>query len=281
MATIRPVPVIFTIAGFDPGSGAGVTADLKTIAALGGYGVACLTAVTVQSTTGVQRVEGVSTALIRDTLAALAVDTPPVAIKVGMLHNAAAATAVADFLADFLADSPAIPTVLDPVLRSSSGAELLDSDGLIVLERRLLPLVGWITPNLAEAAVLAGSPGHPINRAEDVPAAAAEIRRRYPRLHIVVTGGHLDRPDDYLLAPGPDAQPGLWIEGEFVQTASTHGTGCAFSTALAVALATGAEAEAAVRAAKDYVTGALRHAVPSGRGRGPLAHFWRAGWSSE
>jgi hydroxymethylpyrimidine/phosphomethylpyrimidine kinase len=263
--------VVFTIAGFDPSSGAGASADLKTIAALGGYGVACLTALTVQSTLGVRRTESLPGWLVRETLSTLAEDTPPTAIKIGMLHTAEAAEAVAEFLAS----CRDVPTVLDPVLRSSSGTELLEADGLAVMRQRILPLVGWVTPNLAEAAALSG---RQVGGIEDVPEAAAELQRLYPQLNVVVTGGHLTKPDDYLLSSGG---AGVWIRGEKIETKSTHGTGCAFSTALAVNLAHGADPERAVRAAKDYVTGALRHSPGIGHGRGPLGHFWCFGTSSE
>jgi len=260
--------VVFTIAGFDPSSGAGATADLKTISALGGYGVACLTALTVQSSLGVFRVHSIDAGLVTETLARLAEDTPPAAIKVGMLGTAEVVKTVADFLERWR-----VPSVLDPVFRSSSGADLLDSDGFLLVKERLLPVVAWTTPNLAEAALLSG---RAIRDAGDVPAAAGELQRRYPGLSVVVTGGHLEKPDDYLLMPG---SPGVWLEGERVQTASnygagSHGTGCAFSTALAVSLAKGIQAGAAVRAAKAYVTGALKGAPAIGKGRGPLAHFW-------
>jgi hydroxymethylpyrimidine/phosphomethylpyrimidine kinase len=266
--------VIFVIAGFDPSSGAGATADLKTVAALGGYGVACLTALTVQSTQGVRRTERLPAWLVRETLITLAEDTPPAAIKIGMLHTAEVAEAVAEFLAGWRE----VPTVLDPVLRSSSGAELLDAGGLAVMRQRILPLVGWVTPNLAEAAALSG---RQVGRVEDIPEAAAELRRLYPQLNVVVTGGHLAMPDDYFLSSGRSRIEGVWIQGEKINTTSTHGTGCAFSTALAVSLAHGAEPEEAVRAAKDYVAGALRHAPGIGRGRGPIGHLWRVGTSSE
>jgi hydroxymethylpyrimidine/phosphomethylpyrimidine kinase len=266
--------VIFAIAGFDPSSGAGATADLKTVAALGGYGVACLTALTVQSTLGVRRTESLPGWLVRETLITLAEDTPPAAIKIGMLHTAEVAEAVAEFLAGW----QGVPTVLDPVLRSSSGAELLDAGGLAVMRQRILPLVRWVTPNLAEAAALSG---RQVSGIEDIPEAATELRRLYPQLNVVVTGGHLAKPDDYLLSSGGSGSAGVWIQGEKIDTTSTHGTGCAFSTALAVSLAGGAGPEEAARAAKDYVTGALRHSPGIGHGRGPIGHLWRAGTSSE
>ena len=265
------IPVVLTVAGFDPSSGAGATADLKTISALGGYGVACLTALTVQSSQGVFRVHAIDAEVVRETLARLVEDMPPAAIKIGMLGSGEVAGAVAEFLEGWRG----VPSVLDPVLRSSSGVDLLDSGGFSTVKERILPLVGWAAPNLAEAAALSG---RPVEAAGDVPAAAAELQRQFPALNVVVTGGHLGKPDDYFLAPG---SPGVWVEGERVETRSTHGTGCAFSTALAVSLAKGTGAEEAVRAAKAYVTGALKNAPAIGKGRGPLAHFWKLKDSSE
>ena len=138
-------PVVWTIAGFDPSSGAGITADLKTISSLGCYGVACITALTVQNTMGVRRVEVISPKTVRETLQCLLEDFSPSAIKIGMLATAEIATVVADFL-DAL-PPPRCPMVLDPILRSSSGAELLDQAGRRVLQDRLLPLATVVTPN--------------------------------------------------------------------------------------------------------------------------------------
>jgi hydroxymethylpyrimidine/phosphomethylpyrimidine kinase len=269
------IPLVLTIAGFDPSSGAGATADLKTISALGGYGVACLTALTVQSSLGVFRVHTIDAGVVRETLARLVEDMPPAAIKIGMLGTGPRTGEVVEAVAEFLEGWRSVPSVLDPVLRSSSGVDLLDSDGFSMVKERILPLVGWVTPNLAEAALLSG---RRVEAAGDIPAAAAELQRQFAALNVVVTGGHLGKPDDYFLAPG---SAGVWVEGERVETRSTHGTGCAFSTALAVSLAKGAGAEEAVRAAKAYVTGALKNAPAIGKGRGPLAHFWRLKDSSE
>ena len=273
------VPVVLTIAGFDPSSGAGITADLKTIAAHGMYGVACATALTVQSTQGVRSVSPVSAAVVRDSLACLADDVSFSAIKIGMLATAENVSVVADFLA---AMGPARPlTVLDPVLRSSSGRELLEPEGLRLMREHLLPLVDWITPNLDELEWLLregllreGQPDAPKpSSRQQIPSAAARLRAAAGgRLGVVVTGGDLEPPDDYVLAADG---PGEWLAGERVQTTSTHGTGCAFSTALACCLAAGHAPVAAVASAKLYVAGALRHAYPVGRGAGPMNHLWR------
>jgi hydroxymethylpyrimidine/phosphomethylpyrimidine kinase len=263
-------PVCLTIAGFDPSSGAGVTADLKTFAAHGVYGVAAITALTVQSTQGVRSLEPLRPSLFRETLECLAEDVSLDGVKLGML---AGAGLVAE-AEHFLRARPELraKVVLDPVLRSSSGAGLLDAEGTALLRERLLGVVGWITPNLSELALLTGVE---VRTREQVPAAAERLARQAanignPDMAIVVTGGHLDRPDDYLLLQGK----GSWLPGGRVETRSTHGTGCAFSSALLAELVLGRTGLDAVEAAKRYVTGALRAAYPVGQGRGPLHHLF-------
>jgi len=149
--------VVWTIAGFDPSSGAGITADLKTISSHDCYGVACITALTVQSTLGVRRVEPIAPRTVRETLQVLLDDFPPNAIKIGVL----ATSDIVDIVADFLEalHPPGCPVVLDPILRSSSGAELLDHAGPRLLLARLLPLATVVTPNRSEAALLTGKFG--------------------------------------------------------------------------------------------------------------------------
>ncbi len=145
-------PIVLTIAGFDPSSGAGVTADIKTIAAHGCYGVACITALTVQSTAGVRRVEPLSPDLVVETLAELSADVEIAAVHVGMLGSGKVARAVADFLA-----TERLPNiVLDPILKSSSGAELVDTAGARLMLEKFLPLATVVTPNLDEASALTG-----------------------------------------------------------------------------------------------------------------------------
>ena len=158
-------------------------------------------------------------------------------------------------------------------IRSSSGRELLSPEGVARLLSELLAHVGWITPNLDELAVLTEE--GPISLA-GVPAAAArlqELARKAgnPKLSVVATGGHHDRPDDFLLTCGGK---GTWFEGKRVETESTHGTGCAFSSALLCQLVQGASPQQAVAGAKEYVTAALKVAYPVGRGRGPMHHLF-------
>lgn len=265
-------PIALTIAGFDPSSGAGITADLKVFAAHDIYGMACITALTIQSTLGVRRVEPVAAGTIRDTLACLRDDIIPAGVKIGMLATAEAVTETARFLAETGIDRRRV--VLDPVIRSSSGRELLTSEGLTRLRSELLPHIGWITPNLDELAALTERPS--LQR-EDIAIAAAELQQitrdaGNPGLHIVVTGGHLDRPDDFLLTPKGSAE---WLPGERVATRSTHGTGCAFSSALLCQLIRGAEPKEAAASAKAYVTDALKAAFPVGKGKGPMHHPFR------
>jgi hydroxymethylpyrimidine/phosphomethylpyrimidine kinase len=270
-ATSSP-PVALTIAGFDPGSGAGITADLKTFAAHRIYGVACISAMTVQSTLGVRAVEPLQPMLVRQTLECLAEDVSLSGIKIGMLGSSAVVCEVSSFLTAQSGTIPRERIVLDPVLRSTSGTALIDQDGVRVIREELLPRVGWITPNVDELALLAG--GSPDR--EEVPSAAARLQAIAARLgndalNVVVTGGHLSRPDDFLLTA---SGAGNWLAGEKIITNATHGTGCAFSSALLCELISGRSPEEAVAAAKAYVTEALRSAYPVGKGKGPMNHLF-------
>jgi hydroxymethylpyrimidine/phosphomethylpyrimidine kinase len=265
-------PIALTIAGFDPSSGAGIAADLKVFAAHDLYGMACITALTVQSTLGVKRVEPVAGETIRETLTCLREDVAPSGVKIGMLATAEAVTEVARFLAESGIDRHKV--VLDPVIRSSSGRELLSQEGVIQLRSELLAHAGWITPNLEELAVLTQTEAM---TKETVPDAAARLQflartAGNPELHVLVTGGHLDRPDDFLLAPNGD---GTWLPGERIETQSTHGTGCALSSALLCQLIAGKAAGEAATEAKAYVAAALKAAYPVGHGKGPIHHLFR------
>ncbi|HYK37375.1 bifunctional hydroxymethylpyrimidine kinase/phosphomethylpyrimidine kinase [Alloacidobacterium sp.] len=265
-------PIALTIAGFDPSCGAGITADLKVFAAHNIYGIACITALTVQSSMGVKRVEPVAPQTVRETLDDLLEDVLPNGVKVGMLATADAVSKTAQFLAKSGIGRQRI--VLDPVIRSSSGRELLSPEGVAALRSELLPLVGWVTPNIEELAVLAGSPA---SVREDVPDAAARLQFLTSEggnrdLHIVATGGHLDSVDDFLLTPNGKGQ---WVKGERVETQSTHGTGCAFSSALLCQLIAGRSPEKAAMEAKAYVSAALKAAYPVGRGTGSMHHLFR------
>ncbi|HEX4156700.1 MAG TPA: bifunctional hydroxymethylpyrimidine kinase/phosphomethylpyrimidine kinase [Acidobacteriaceae bacterium] len=275
----RPTVVLtgLTIAGFDPSSGAGVTADLQVFAAHGLFGVSAITSLTMQSTLGVAAVQAVDGAWIRRTLEHLTEDLPVAGIKIGMLGSEAAVRAVAEFLRNLRGRQgvalgmSAVPVVLDPVLRSSSGHELLSGPGVEALVAELLPLVGWATPNWAELAVLSGREVGNLGQAAE---AAAELGRRYSGLGVVATGGDAAEtvgPVDLLWT----AEGGVReFRGAWVETRATHGTGCAFSSALLARLVLGDGPVEAVAAAKSYVAEAMRSAPGVGHGRGPLNLLW-------
>lgn len=254
--------IVLVIAGFDPSSGAGVTADVQTLAAHGCYGVACITALTVQNTRGVQRVVALTPKLLRETLHSLNADFEFAAVKIGMLGSPAIAREVLRFLQE---RRPA-NVVLDPVLRSSSGAALLDSGGLAVM-RKMLPLAEVITPNVAEAAALAQ-----VNMKT-----SKDLRRAAARLHelgaknVLITGGdsNFKRREtvDWLFTNAGEVQE---FAAPKLISRSTHGTGCAFSSALAAQLALGTPLPKAVAEAKAYVIEAIRSAPAIGHGKGPL-----------
>lgn len=254
--------VMLTVAGFDPSSGAGISADLQVFAAHGLFGTACITALTVQSTRGVRAVHSVTESLAAS-LAELVEDMPPAGVKIGMLADRRGVLAAADFVRLL---PTGVPVVLDPVLRASSGAELLNADAMDALRSHLLPKVLWITPNHAELMALAGK-----QASSPVDAAMLDLQRDYPRLHIVATGGEDDPPVDRLLVPDGKIEV---FAGEHVTTRSTHGTGCAFSSALLSRLVLGDAPGAAVVSAKRYVEEALRLAPGLGNGRGPLHLLW-------
>jgi len=261
-------PVVLTIAGFDPSSGAGITADIKTIAAHGCYGVACITALTVQSTQGVSRVEALPADLISDTLKELGGDVEIAAVKIGMLGSAEIVSAVCDFLGP----AKLANVVLDPILRSSSGARLLEPKGEKLMRERLLPLATVITPNLDEATALAGVL---VTNLEEMKAAALRLHE-LGALNVVVTGGHLDKATDLLSFTHPNGGIQTQVfKAERQRSRSTHGTGCAFASALACHLAHGRALPEAVLLAKAFVAAAITHAQPLGRGTGPLDHLYR------
>ncbi len=275
-------PVVLTIAGFDPSSGAGVTADIKTIAAHGCFGLACITALTVQSTSGVRRVESVDPALVTDTLEELAEDIEIAAVHIGMLGSGKVVKAVADFLSGASAgprgDRPAGPgrarlpnVVLDPILKSSSGADLLDAAGAKLLLDRLLPLADVITPNVDEAAAITGLN---VDDLDGMKAAAAKLHELGSSA-VVITGGHLEKAIDLLSFTTNRGIEQEVFRAERQRSNSTHGTGCAFSTSMACHLAQERGLAEAALLAKTYVTAAITNGHPLGRGTGPVNHLYR------
>ena len=260
-------PVVLTIAGFDPGSGAGVTADIKTIAAHGCYGVACITALTVQSTTGVQRVDAVDPELVAETLAELASDIEIAAVHIGMLGSRKVARAVADFVAEHKLPN----MVLDPILKSSSGSDLLDPAGARLLTEKLLPLCTVATPNIDEASALTG---FAVTDPEQMRTAARKLHQMGASA-VVITGGHLEKAIDLLSFTGNRGVEQELFKSARLRSNSTHGTGCAFATSVACHLAMGRGLPEAVLLAKAYVAAAISNAHPLGHGTGPIHHLYR------
>jgi hydroxymethylpyrimidine/phosphomethylpyrimidine kinase len=260
-------PVVLTIAGFDPSSGAGVTADVKTIAAHGCYGVGCITALTVQSTAGVRRTAAVSAQLVTETLEELSVDLEISAVHVGMLGSSKVVRAVADFL-----EKEGLRNiVLDPIIRSSSGCDLIDAAGLRILVERLLPLATVVTPNLDEAAALTGLA---VTNLEQMRQAAAKLHEM-GAASVVITGGHLEKAIELLSFASPRGHEQEIFKSERQESKSTHGTGCAFATAMACHMARGRGLPEAVLLSKAYVAAAISNAHPLGRGIGPVHHLYR------
>lgn len=256
-------PVALTIAGSDSGGGAGIQADLRVFAAAGAFGTSVLTAVTAQDTTGVTDVHVVPAGTVAAQLDAVLGDLPPAAVKTGML----ATPEIVSLVADRAAGASLRPLVVDPVAASTTGHRLLATEAEAALRDRLVPLADVATPNRAEAALLTGTPTGDVDGA----AAAAQALRERGTGVVVVTGGHPDGDeavDVVAHAGGVDL-----ARAPAVATANDHGTGCAFSAAIAAALADGADPLSAVHRAREVVRdGLIRGAGwKLGRGRGPVA----------
>ena len=256
-------PVVLSVAGFDPSGGAGIAADLKTFAAHNCYGVGAITALTVQNSHGVAEVHSVDAKILTRTVQSLLADGRVKALKIGMLYNLDTARVVLEILDS----NPTLPAVLDPIVRSSTGVDLLDAEGLDFLRRDLLSRVTLITPNMTEAAVLTGLP---VDNLESMKATARKLVDLGARA-VVVTGGHLEKAIDVFVA-GTDLES---FVANRIKPDNTHGTGCTFSSAVAANLALGRQLRDAVVLAKAYVAEAIRQAFPIGPGLVPLNHFHR------
>ncbi|HXJ90704.1 MAG TPA: bifunctional hydroxymethylpyrimidine kinase/phosphomethylpyrimidine kinase [Candidatus Binatia bacterium] len=265
-------PVVLTIAGFDPSSGAGITADIKTIAAHACYGVSCITAMTVQSTSGVKRVEPSDPILVTETLEELAGDLQIAGVHIGMLGSGKVANAVADFLGHAGPDGEPLPNiVVDPILKSTSGADLLDAAGTRILMERLIPLADVVTPNVDEATALTGIK---VEDLEQMKAAAAKLHGMGARA-VVVTGGHLEKAMDLLSFTTKHGIEQEIFKAERQRSNFTHGTGCAFATAMACHLALDRGIAEATLLAKIYVSAAISNGQAVGKGTGPVHHLYR------
>jgi hydroxymethylpyrimidine/phosphomethylpyrimidine kinase len=257
------LPVALTIAGSDPSGGAGIQADLKTFHHFGVYGEAAITLLTVQNTTSVDRVEVIDSRLVREQIESVLADIPPAAAKTGALGNASVIRAVAEAAAGF-----DFPLVVDPVMISKHGTALLADEAREALADLLLPRAFLLTPNIAEAAALAGIE---IADAADMRRAAQHLYKRGARA-VLVKGGHLHGPAEDVLFDGNEFHE---FVAERIETANTHGTGCTYSAAITAELALGSPLAQAVRRAKHYITEAIRTNPGLGRGAGPVNHHAR------
>jgi hydroxymethylpyrimidine/phosphomethylpyrimidine kinase len=222
---------------------------------------------TVQSTVGVRRIQPVKPGLVTETLEELAADLEIAAVHIGMLGSENVVRAVADFLMRRNLEN----IVLDPILVSSSGASLVESTGVPVMIERLLPLAAVITPNVDEASTLTALP---VTNVEQMRAAAARLHS-FGAAAVVITGGHLEKAIDLLSFTGKRGIEQEIFKSDRQRSTSTHGTGCAFATAVTCHLAQGRGLPEAVLLAKAYVSAAIAHAQPMGKGIGPVHHLYR------
>jgi len=258
-------PIVWTVAGSDSGSGAGLQADLRAFDAFGVHGCSAVAAITAQNSISVQHIEPVSAALLDAQLGALAADMPPAAIKTGLLASVANLRVLTAWIDRLRRDHPTLPVVVDPVLRSSTGASFADEELLQAYRQELLPRATLVTPNRAEAAALLGV--KPLHDRGEIEQAAQALRERGCAA-VVVTGGDAgtERSEDYAATPHASG----WLSLPRVATLHHHGSGCVCASTAAAALADGFVAIEAIILAKMATTQALRHAYPAGQGAGPV-----------
>lgn len=256
---------VLTIAGSDSGGGAGIQADLKTFAALGCYGMTAITALTAQNTVGVQGIHAVPPAFLQSQLQSVIEDIGVDAVKIGMLHEPGVVEVVAWAIQHYQLQR----VVLDPVMVATSGDRLIADATVRVLVDQLFPLATVITPNLDEASLLLG---RPIAAVSDLSGAAQALLSQGARA-VLLKGGHLpgDQVVDVLARPG---HVDVVLASSRMASRNTHGTGCTLSSAIAAHLALGEPLERAVRAAREYILGAIQAGagVQVGHGHGPLNH---------
>ena len=255
---------LLTIAGSDCSGGAGIQADLKTFAAHGAYGMSVIVSVVAENTRRVISIQDIEPAIIADQLDAVFEDIQVDGVKVGMLSNAAAMRAVAGKLRQY---SPVRP-VIDPVMIAKGGSVLMQADALDTLEREIIPLAFILTPNIPEAETLAGMKILSVGDMKK----AAEVIRRLGAENVLIKGGHLSGDAEDVLF---DGERFYSYRNKRIPSKNTHGTGCTLSSAIAANLANGITVTDAVASAKVYVTGAIAHTLPIGRGNGPANHLYK------
>lgn len=252
---------VLTIAGSDCSGGAGIQADLKTMAAHGVYGMSAITALTAQNTTGVYGVMEASPEFVGRQLDCIFQDITPDAVKIGMVSNAGIIEVIAEKLKDYHAKN----IVVDPVMVATSGSRLISDGSVSALTEKLLPLAAVITPNIPEAQCLSNIE---IKTTGDMLIAAERIAKNL-KSAVVIKGGHLTTSADDLLYIDGKAH---WYRSPRVNNPNNHGTGCTLSSAIACGLANGLSVEDSFAKAKEYITGALSAMLDLGKGSGPLDH---------
>lgn len=254
---------VLTVAGSDSSGGAGIQADLKTMGAMGCFGMSVITALTAQNTTGVQGIYEVTPEFVKLQMDSVFSDIRPKAVKIGMLSSEDIIHAVAEKLREYRAEH----IVLDPVMIATSGSRLIENEAVQALKEELFPIAQLITPNLSEAEVLAGMS---IKSKEDMLLAAKKLETDY-EVAVLIKGGHLlESADDILCSHGKE----IWFTQKRLENENTHGTGCTLSSAIACGLAAGKKLPDSIAAAKDYITGAIEAGLNLGSGHGPLNHFY-------
>ena len=252
-----------TIAGSDSSGGAGIQADLKTMAAHHVYGMSAITALTAQNTTGVEDIMEVTPEFLKEQLDCVFTDIRPDAVKIGMVSSPALVRVIAKRLRFYRAER----IVVDTVMAATSGSRLISDEAVTALKEELIPMADVITPNIPEAEVLSGCS---IQNAHDMEAAARRIYEEFG-CAVLLKGGHCVNDANDLLhtAEGP-----RWFYGRRIDNPNTHGTGCTLSSAIASNLAKGRTLEDAVAAAKNYLSLALDEQLDLGAGSGPMDHMF-------
>jgi hydroxymethylpyrimidine/phosphomethylpyrimidine kinase len=265
MTSTSSIPVALTIAGSDSGGGAGIQADLRTFAFHQIHGTSALTCVTAQNTLGVTRVDALPPEAVTAQIEAVVTDIGVQATKTGMLLNQAIIAAVAQQVSQFNLQN----LVVDPVMVSRTGAQLIDDDAIATLKSSLIPQATLTTPNRYEAQILSGLE---VNSLETMQEAAKRIYALGAKAVLVKGGGmtgELRGADVWF-----DGQAMETVTTQTVQTLNTHGTGCTLAAAIAAQLALGQDPLSAVKLAKQYVTTALEYSLSIGKGQGPVGHFF-------
>ena len=262
---MKRYPTVLTIAGSDSGGGAGIQADLKTMAALGAYGTSAITALTAQNTQGVRAIHPVPSDFLKFQLEAVFEDITIDAVKIGMINTIEATQTIAEILDLF---RPGF-IVFDPVMVSTSGAKLIQDETIAVLWKELFPRATLITPNLDEAQILTG---RKIENVKEMTDAAQEMIDRGCQA-VLLKGGHLVAPKLFDVFVQKGQKPQIF-ESDYIESKNVHGTGCTLSSAIATYAALGNTLPESIRLAKLYVAGAIEAGkdVVTGKGSGPLNH---------